>query len=87
MINKFDKKLKEIIVECKDGIDITKIDEQIDLVRDFGFDSINIIQLIVQIESEFDIEIGDEDLILARLSPYKNLVEILNKKLGEELLC
>lgn len=78
----FEQKLKKIIAECGEGIDSNVIDSKTDLIRDFGFSSINIIQLIVALESEFDIEIDDEYLVFEKLSPYIELVTILRKKLG-----
>jgi len=78
---KFEEKLKELIVSCRDSVELEKINEETDLVRDFGFNSINIIQLVVEIESVFDIEIDDENLLQEKLSPYKNLIEILKAKL------
>ena len=81
MSHKFEGKLKKIINFCGDSVDIDQINEETDLVRDFAFNSISIIQLIVQIENEFDIEIDDEYLLQEKLSPYKSLVEILKNKL------
>lgn len=37
-----------------------KISSETDLIKDLGFDSITIIQLILDIEETFDIEINDE---------------------------
>jgi len=84
MVYKFEEKLKEIIVSCGDGVNIDAINEGSDLVRDFNFNSINVIQLVVQLESEFYIEIDDENLLLEKLSPYNGLIEILKAKLNEE---
>lgn len=86
MAYKFEERLKAVIVSCRDDIDLSKINEKTDLVRDFGFDSINMIQLVVDIESTFDIEIGDENLLQEKLSPYISLVEILKAKLSIEEL-
>ena len=80
----FEEELKNIIASCGDDVDITRIDEQTDLVRDFNFDSINIIQLIVQIESKFNIEIDDENLLVEKISSYKNLIDIIMEKLDVE---
>ena len=78
-----EEKLKEIIVSCGESIEIKEINEDADLVRDFAFDSIRIIQLVMLLEREFDIEIDDDFLLQEKLSPYKNLVEILKIKMGE----
>lgn len=86
MAYKFEKKLKESIVSCGDNVDIDAINGDTDLIRDFNFKSINFIQLVVQLESDFDIEIDDEDLLLEKLSPYKGLVKILKANLDEECI-
>ena len=84
MANRFDEKLKEIIVSCGGEIDIEKINEDTDLIRDFDFNSINIVQLVVQLESTFGIELDNESLLLEKLSTYKGLVDILKAKLDED---
>ena len=78
----FENHLKELIVSSGEDIDINDINENTDLVRDFNYNSIKIIQLVVEIERDFDIEIDDENLLLEKLSPYKGLVKILEAKLG-----
>ena len=83
MAYKFEEKLKEIITSCGESVDADKINEETDLVRDFAFNSISIIQLVVELENEFDIEIDDEYLLQEILSPYKSLAEILKNKLSE----
>lgn len=82
MIYEFENRLKELIVSSGEDIEINNINETTDLVRDFNFNSISIIQLIVEIESLFYIEIDDNDLSLEKLSPYTSLVEILKIKLN-----
>lgn len=79
----FENDLKKVIASCGNDVDVAEIDENTDVVRDFHFDSINIIQLVVELENQFDIEIEDEFLLLDKLSPYKSLVEILSSKTGQ----
>lgn len=79
----FEDKLKEVIKACGDNVDISSINDDTDLVRDFGFDSINIVQLVVEMESTFDIEVDDDDLMLEKLSLYRGLIEILKVKFRE----
>ena len=84
MINIIENRLRKLIVSNGEDININDINESTDLVRDFNYDSLNIIQLIVDIENMFSIEINDEDLLLERLSHYKNLLEILEIKLDKK---
>jgi len=86
MTYKFEETLKEVIVECGDDISIDQINENVDLVRDLNYNSINLIQLVIGLENAFNIEIDDDNLLLEKLSPYKKLVEILKSKLDEDYL-
>lgn len=80
----FEKKLKEIISNCGYEIDVSRINMKSDLVRDFDFTSINLIELVVEVESEFDIEFDDNDLVFAVIASYGELVKKLNDKIGEK---
>ncbi len=78
-----ESKLQELIVSSGQDVDLKKINEDTDLVRDFNFDSINLIQLVVDIENTFNIEINDEDLAIEKISQYRKLVMMLEDKLSE----
>lgn len=78
-----ESKLQELIVSSGEDVDFNKINEDTDLVRDFNFDSISLIQLVVNIEKTFNIEINDEDLLIEKLSQYRELVMMLEEKLSE----
>ncbi|MDR1741064.1 MAG: acyl carrier protein [Synergistaceae bacterium] len=53
-------RLKEIIVDRLD-VDAAQIVPEASFVEDLGADSLDIVELIMGIEEEFDIEIPDED--------------------------
>lgn len=53
-------KIKKIIVDQL-GVDESKIMEDSSFVDDLGADSLDIVELIMAFEEEFDIEIPDED--------------------------
>jgi len=53
-------KIKKIIVDQL-GVDESKITEDSSFVDDLGADSLDIVELIMAFEEEFDIEIPDED--------------------------
>jgi acyl carrier protein len=53
-------RLKEIIVERLD-VEEDQIVPEASFVEDLGADSLDIVELIMGIEEEFDIEIPDED--------------------------
>ena len=53
-------KIKEIIID-KLGVDEVKISEDAKFIDDLGADSLDTVELIMQFEEEFNIEIPDED--------------------------
>jgi len=53
-------RIKKIIVDQL-GVDESKITESSSFVDDLGADSLDIVELIMAFEEEFDIEIPDED--------------------------
>ena len=55
----FDK-IKEIIID-KLGVDEAAITEEAHFVNDLGADSLDTVELIMEFEEEFGIEIPDED--------------------------
>ena len=55
----FDK-VKEVIID-KLGVDESAITEDAHFVNDLGADSLDTVELIMEFEEEFSIEIPDED--------------------------
>ncbi len=53
-------KLKNIIVDQL-GVEEEKINDEASFVNDLGADSLDIVELVMAMEEEFDIEISDED--------------------------
>ena len=62
-------------------VEISEINDNTVLTKDLGFDSVQIISLIVEIESQFDIEIEDEDLDIEKLTVLKTLTDMVVNKL------
>lgn len=54
------EKLKEIIAEVL-NVDVNEITKDTTFVDDLGADSLDIFQIIMGLEEEFDIEIANED--------------------------
>jgi len=54
------EKIQEIIID-KLGVDQNKITEDAKFIDDLGADSLDTVELIMQFEEEFEIEIPDED--------------------------
>lgn len=53
-------KVKEIVVEQL-GVDEEEVNENSSFVDDLGADSLDIVELVMALEEEFDLEIPDED--------------------------
>lgn len=54
------EKVRDIIAE-ELGIELDDIKEDSDLAEDLGADSLDAIELIMEIESQFDVEIADSE--------------------------
>ena len=75
------KKLKEIIVNVAlRQIETASINDETVLTSDLGFDSVQIITLIVELETQFEIDIEDDDLDIERLTVYPYLREMIETK-------
>ena len=72
-------RIKEIIID-KLGIEETKITLDARFIEDLGADSLDTVELIMQFEEEFDIEISDEDA--EKLTTVGSSVEYIDSKLG-----
>lgn len=79
-----EQKLKDIIANvATQDIDTSAISEKTILTNDLGFDSVQIIELIVALENEFSIEIDDDDLEIENLTTYRKLHEMIERKTKE----
>jgi acyl carrier protein len=74
----FDK-VKEIIID-KLGVDEAKITMDAKFIDDLGADSLDTVELIMQFEEDFNIEIPDEDA--EGLTTVKTAVDYIESKLG-----
>ncbi|MCR5753925.1 MAG: acyl carrier protein [Acetatifactor sp.] len=77
-----DRVKKCIITVCKGDVLAEQISNTSKLVEDFYFDSIMMIELIVELENEFDIEIDETDLVFEEFNVFESLVKIVEKTVG-----
>ncbi len=70
-------KIKDIIVEQL-GVDPERVKVEAKFIDDLGADSLDIVELIMAMEEEFDIEIPDEDA--EKLASVKNVQDYLEAK-------
>ncbi|BDF79047.1 MULTISPECIES: acyl carrier protein [Pyramidobacter] len=74
-------RLKEIIIDRLD-VEEEQIRPEASFVEDLGADSLDIVELIMGIEEEFDIEIPDEDA--EKLTTVGEAINYAASKLGIE---
>ena len=55
-----EQRVKQIIVEQL-GVDENQVDNTASFVDDLGADSLDIVELVMALEEEYDMEISDED--------------------------
>ena len=72
-------RLKEIVMDRLD-VEEGQIKSKASFVEDLGADSLDIVELIMGIEEEFDIEIPDEDA--EKLTTVGEAMEYIKNKLG-----
>ena len=72
-------RIKEIIID-KLGIEENKIALEARFIEDLGADSLDTVELIMQFEEEFDIEISDDDA--EKLTTVGNSIDYINSKLA-----
>lgn len=74
-------KLKDIVIDRLNA-DEDQIKPEASFVEDLGADSLDIVELIMGIEEEFDIEIPDEDA--EKLTTVGEAMSYVKTKLGAE---
>jgi acyl carrier protein len=70
-------KVKDIIVEQL-GVDPEKVKSEASFIDDLGADSLDIVELVMAMEEEFDLEIPDEDA--EKLKTVNDVQNYLNSK-------
>jgi acyl carrier protein len=78
MSEHFDK-IKEIVID-KLGVEEAKVTVEAKFIDDLGADSLDTVELIMQFEEEFGIEIPDDDA--ENLLSVKQAVDYITEKLG-----
>lgn len=68
-----------VSIVCRNDMDDSSISDDITLTDDLGFDSIMMIELIVELEDEFEIEIDEDDITLDEINDISSLIELVQK--------
>ena len=72
-------KVKEIIVEQL-GVDAEKVSLEASFVDDLGADSLDVVELVMAFEEEFEVEIPDE--AAEKIGAVKDAVEFLKSNVA-----
>ena len=72
-------RINEIIID-KLGVEESKIELDTRFIEDLGADSLDTVELIMQFEEEFDIEISDEEA--EKLTTVGTSLDYINDKLS-----
>ncbi len=73
-------KVKEIIID-KLGVDESQITPEASFTNDLGADSLDIVELVMGFESEFNISIPDEDA--EKIATVGDAISYLKEKTGK----
>ena len=74
-----ENKIKEIIVD-KLGIEESEITDSASFTNDLGADSLDLVELVMSFENDFDITIPDEDS--NEITTVQSAIDYVTKKLG-----
>ena len=72
-----EEKVKKIIAE-KLSVDLEEVVPEASFVDDLGADSLDLVELIMAMEEEFDTDISDEDA--EQITTVKDAIEYVNKQ-------
>ena len=77
MNSTYDKLIQLVEANIYESVSIKEILEDTKLIEELQFDSVNLIQLIVDIEDEFGISLSDDDLLSDKLNTPGELYEMI----------
>lgn len=81
MSNTIEDRLKTMMVErLYMSVDPADIDVQKSLIDEYGVDSVSLLELVVGIEEEFDIRVGDEEFDVAHFETVAALADFVRRK-------
>ena len=94
MINYMNMEREEVYMKVREmtinelGLEDVAIDEKTNLARDFGIDSLDIIDLLIRIDMEFGINTGDnpKDIEMMCGGTISDIVNVVERLLKEKKL-
>jgi acyl carrier protein len=79
--NNYEAKIREIIAD-RLQVDAQSVTTAASFVEDLGADSLDLVELVMAFEEEFDLEIPDEDA--EKMKTVGSAIEYLQKKMAEK---
>ena len=76
----FDR-VKKVVVEQL-GVDESEVTPESNFIDDLGADSLDVFQIVIAIEEQFDIEISDQDA--EEIKTVGDAVKYIESKIGQE---
>lgn len=76
-----EQKVKQIIVEQL-GVDEAQVDMTASFVDDLGADSLDLVELVMQFEEAFDLDVPDEDA--EKMTTVKDAVDYIQNKTAKK---
>lgn len=77
-----EEKVLQAVACVMPEIDISKLDMTAELTKEYGVNSVSIIQLIVELENDFNIEFQDSELALGLYYDMNDVVAAVAAKLN-----
>lgn len=75
------EKVRKIVADCL-SLDKSEVKLSSNFVDDLGADSLDVVELVMALEEEFDIEIPDEEA--ENVKTVENVVEYIKDRVEEE---
>lgn len=72
-------KVREILSAMFASVDVSVIEMETPLENKLGIDSLKTLQLIVELEQVFDIEVDDDDLLFENFATIHKIVELITR--------
>lgn len=85
MKNSIEEKVIVIIYNIKEELEEKDINENSNFFKELNFDSIEIMQLIAELENTFQIQFKDIDELIEVMSNVKSVVEFVCKHIEERI--
>lgn len=82
--NEILKKIKELLCEMAPEKKNQIVDEETNLIHDLQFDSIMMMEFIVEIEDKFDIVIDGDDLDVKKISKLGFIIDMIYERSIDE---